>query len=386
MTWKIIKLSLKSIYNNKLRSLLTMLGIIIGVMAVVILVSITQGAASGITNSISDMGSDKITAQIIDKEISLALEELEDLSENRLIDTVAPVISSNQTAKKNSESGSYSVIGVTESYFDVQEAVIQRGRLIKQSDIEWNTNVAVIGTDVAADLFGTWDAAGGTITINDKLYKVVGVLEEQGSSLVGSDNSSILIPITTAGKITGSNTISSFYVKSSGADTVERAVNYIESYLYSLTKDEDAYSVNNQSEVLDAMDDVNSTMSLLLGGIAAISLVVGGIGIMNIMLVSVTERTREIGIRKAIGAKRRHILTQFLCEACILSVLGGLIGLGLSVLIVSGYNFLTDSAADINRAIAFAAIAFCAVIGVGFVSYPAAKASKLQPIDALHTS
>ena len=386
MTWKIIKLSLKSIYNNKLRSLLTMLGIIIGVMAVVILVSITQGAASGITNSISDMGSDKITAQIIDKEISLALEELEDLSENRLIDTVAPVISSNQTAKKNSESGSYSVIGVTESYFDVQEAVIQRGRLIKQSDIEWNTNVAVIGTDVAADLFGTWDAAGGTITINDKLYKVVGVLEEQGSSLVGSDNSSILIPITTAGKITGSNTISSFYVKSSGADTVERAVNYIESYLYSLTKDEDAYSVNNQSEVLDAMDDVNSTMSLLLGGIAAISLVVGGIGIMNIMLVYVTERTREIGIRKAIGAKRRHILTQFLCEACILSVLGGLIGLGLSVLIVSGYNFLTDSAADINRAIAFAAIAFCAVIGVGFGSYPAAKASKLQPIDALHTS
>lgn len=386
MTWKIIKLSLKSIYNNKLRSLLTMLGIIIGVMAVVILVSITQGAASSITNSISDMGSDKITAQIIDKEISLALEELEDLSENRLIDTVAPVISSNQTAKKNSESGSYSVIGVTESYFDVQEAVIQRGRLIKQSDIEWNTNVAVIGTDVAADLFGTWDAAGGTITINDKLYKVVGVLEEQGSSLVGSDNSSILIPITTAGKITGSNTISSFYVKSSGADTVERAVNYIESYLYSLTKDEDAYSVNNQSEVLDAMDDVNSTMSLLLGGIAAISLVVGGIGIMNIMLVSVTERTREIGIRKAIGAKRRHILTQFLCEACILSVLGGLIGLGLSVLIVSGYNFLTGSAADINRAIAFAAIAFCAVIGVGFGSYPAAKASKLQPIDALHTS
>lgn len=155
-------------------------------------------------------------------------------------------------------------------------------------------------------------------------------------------------------------------MKSSGADTVERAVNYIESYLYSLTKDEDAYSVNNQSEVLDAMDDVNSTMSLLLGGIAAISLVVGGIGIMNIMLVSVTERTREIGIRKAIGAKRRHILTQFLCEACILSVLGGLIGLGLSVLIVSGYNFLTDSAADINRAIAFAAIAFCAVIGVGW--------------------
>ncbi len=167
---------------------------------------------------------------------------------------------------------------------------------------------------------------------------------------------------------------------------MESAVSYLESYLYRLTRDEDAYSVNNSSDVLDTMDDVTSTMSLLLGGIAAISLIVGGIGIMNIMLVSVTERTKEIGIRKAIGAKRRHILTQFLCEACILSVLGGLIGLVLSILTVSGYNSLTDSTAEINKGIAVAAILFCAVIGVGFGSYPAAKASKLQPIDALHTA
>ncbi|MCD8096341.1 MAG: FtsX-like permease family protein [Ruminococcus sp.] len=134
------------------------------------------------------------------------------------------------------------------------------------------------------------------------------------------------------------------------------------------------------------MEDVNSTLSLLLGGIAAISLIVGGIGIMNIMLVSVTERTREIGIRKAIGAKRSHILTQFLCEACILSVLGGVLGLLLSVLTIKGYNYFADSAVTINTAVAAAAIAFCTVIGIGFGSYPAAKASKLQPIDALHTA
>ncbi|MCD8219750.1 MAG: ABC transporter permease [Ruminococcus sp.] len=386
MAWKILKLSLKAIYHNKLRSLLTMLGIIIGVMAVVILVSITQGAASGITDSISSMGSDQITVQITDDSVSLDEEDLESLSENRLIESVAPVISTSQTVKKNTETGTYSVYGVTADYFSTQDLAIQRGRLIQPSDVTYTTNVAIIGTDVATDLFDTWDAVGGTITVNDKIYKVIGVLEEQGSSLVGSNNSSILIPISSAAKLTGGSTVTSFYVKAASSDVVESAVNYLESYLYRLTRDEDAYSVNNSSDVLDTMDDVTSTMSLLLGGIAAISLIVGGIGIMNIMLVSVTERTKEIGIRKAIGAKRRHILTQFLCEACILSVLGGLIGLALSILAVNGYNSLTDSTAEINKSIAVAAILFCTVIGVGFGSYPAAKASKLQPIDALHTA
>lgn len=386
MAWKILKLSLKAIYHNKLRSLLTMLGIIIGVMAVVILVSITQGAASGITDSISSMGSDQITVQITDDSVSLDDEDLESLSENRLIESVAPVISTSQTVKKNTETGTYSVYGVTADYFSTQDLEIQRGRLIQPSDVTYTTNVAIIGTDVATDLFDTWDAVGGTITVNDKIYKVIGVLEEQGSSLVGSNNSSILIPISSAAKLTGDSTVTSFYVKAASSDVVESAVNYLESYLYRLTRDEDAYSVNNSSDVLDTMDDVTSTMSLLLGGIAAISLIVGGIGIMNIMLVSVTERTKEIGIRKAIGAKRRHILTQFLCEACILSVLGGLIGLALSILAVNGYNSLTDSTAEINKSIAVATILFCTVIGVGFGSYPAAKASKLQPIDALHTA
>lgn len=386
MTWKIVKLSLKAIYNNKMRSFLTMLGIIIGVMAVVILVSITQGATSGITDSISSMGSDQITATVTDEDVSISYEDIETLTAYPAIDSVAPVISTNETVKKNSETGSYSIVGVTPSYFTVQNIDIQRGRKIVESDIEWNTNVCILGTEAATELFGTWDAVNGTVIIGDSIYRVVGVLEEQGSSLAGSDDSKILIPYSTASRVTGQTGVNTFYIKAAGENSVNAAINSVEAFLLQATRDQDSFEVNNQSEVLETMDDVTDTMSLLLAGIAAISLLVGGIGIMNIMLVSVTERTREIGIRKAVGAKRRHIMLQFLCEACILSSLGGIIGLALSFGAVEIYNMLSDSAASMNWYVGIAAIAFCAVIGVLFGSYPAAKASRLQPIDALHIS
>ena len=383
MTLKIIRLSLKAIYNNKMRSFLTMLGIIIGVMAVVILVSITQGATRGITDSIASMGSDLISATISDDDVSVTAEEVESLSRYSSISSVAPTLTVSKSVKKRSNSGNYTVLGVTSAYFDVMDEDIQRGRTIYDSDNEWHTNVCVIGTKVATDLFETWDAVGGTINVGDNVYTVVGVLEEQGSSLVGSDDSKILIPYTTAARITGSSGVTSFYIKANGSDNVDLAINVAEAYLLSVTRDEDAYSVNNQSDVLDTMDDVKNTLSLLLAGIAAISLIVGGIGIMNIMLVSVTERTREIGIRKAVGAKRRHIMLQFLCESCVLSVLGGLIGLLMSLIGIYIYNTAASGSVSMNWSIAAAAIAFCAVIGVLFGSYPAAKASKLQPIDAL---
>lgn len=385
MTRKIIKLSFKAIVNHKMRSLLTMLGIIIGVMAVVILVSITQSAATGITSSISDMGSQQITATLTGEDVSITAESVESLA-GGAISGVAPVITASETVRHNSESGSYSVVGVTESYFQVQDVAVQSGRLIVRSDLEWDTYVAVIGTEVATDLFGTWDAVGGTITLGDRNYKVVGVLEEQGSSLAGSEDSRVLIPYSTAQRLTGQKGVSSFYIQAASASLVDRAINRVESFLLQATRDEEAYTVSNQSEVLDTMDDVTNTMSLLLAGIAAISLLVGGIGIMNIMLVSVTERTREIGIRKAMGAKRKHILLQFLCESCILSVLGGAIGLALSWGVVAVYSLVAGSSASLNWGIAGAALLFCGVIGILFGSYPAAKASRLQPIDALHTS
>lgn len=385
MILKIMKLSLKTIINNRLRSFLTMLGIIIGVMAVVILVSITQGAASGITDSISSMGSDLISATISDEDVSLDTESVEELTSYSSIDSIAPVITTNESVKKESNTGTYSIVGVTADYFTVQDISIQRGRTIVDSDNEWTTNVCVLGTEAATDLFGTWDAVGGTVTIGEQVYKVVGVLEEQGSSLAGSADSSILIPYSTAARITGSSSVSTFYIKAASSETVDSAINAVSMFLLQATRDEDAYTVSNQSDVLDTMDDVTNTMSLLLAGIAAISLLVGGIGIMNIMLVSVTERTREIGIRKAVGAKRKHIMLQFLCESCVLSILGGGIGLLFSFCVVRIYNIISGSAAAMNWAVAVAAIAFCAVIGVLFGSYPAAKASRLQPIDALHT-
>lgn len=386
MTWKIIKLSLIAIWNNKMRSFLTMLGIIIGVMAVVILVSITQGATSGITDSISSMGSQQITATISSDEVSISADSVESLASYPTINSVAPIISTNQTVKKNGHTGNYSIVGVTPSYFTVQDLDIQRGRKIAEFDMEWNTKVCVIGTEVAADLFGTWDAVNGTIAVGDSMYKVVGVLEEQGSSLAGSDDSKILIPYSTASRMTGQTGVNSFYVKAASESAVNAAISSIEMFLLQATRDEDAYAVSNQSDVLDTMDDVTNTMSLLLAGIAAISLLVGGIGIMNIMLVSVTERTREIGIRKAVGAKRKHIMFQFLCEACILSVLGGLIGLALSMGAIEFYTLIADTAVTMNWPVAIAAIVFCAIIGVLFGGYPAAKASRLQPIDALHIS
>ncbi len=386
MILNILKLSLKAIWNNKMRSFLTMLGIIIGVMAVVILVSITQNATTGITDSIASMGSDQITATITDDEVALTADSLDSLVNNLAISGVAPVITTSQSVRHQDTSGNFSIVGVTTAYFDVQDIAIQSGRLFADSDMEWKTPVAIIGTEVATDLFGTWDAVGGTISFGDRNYTVIGVLEEQGSSLVGSDDSKILIPYTTAERVTGQTSVGTFYIKATGAETVNMAINMVESFLLQATRDEDAYTVSNQSEVLDTMDDVTDTMSLLLAGIAAISLLVGGIGIMNIMLVSVTERTREIGIRKAVGAKRRHILLQFLSESCILSVMGGLIGLGLSVATVTVYNAVMGTSAAMNWSIGMAAIAFCAVIGILFGSYPAAKASGLQPIDALHNS
>ena len=378
-----LRLALRATLANKMRSFLTMLGIIIGVTSVVMLVSIAQSATSSITGAISSMGSDILTASVTDEDASVTLEQFLALEEYDSIDAVAPFISMNTAARYDSSYVMTSAFGVTEEFMDVQNMTVQAGRGIIASDVEWKTPVCVIGTEVAGKLFGSYDVIGESITMSSKKFKVVGLLSRSGSNGTGSLDARILIPITSAMRVFDTTSVTSAYLRVTSLEQMDYAKVLTEYYLYTLTGDEDSYSVYNMSELLSTLDNVMSTMSLMLGGISAISLVVGGIGIMNIMLVSVAERTREIGIRKAIGAKRAHILLQFLIESCVLSLIGGLLGLGLGGLGLKVFGSLTGMAVSMEWRAAAAALLFCMMIGIGFGSYPAAKASRMTPIDAL---
>ena len=219
--------------------------------------------------------------------------------------------------------------------------------------------------------------------MSNRTFTVVGLLEESGTDFTGSLDARVLIPLTTAQRISDSASVSTCYVQAASSNDVALAQSMTEEFLYAKTGDEDAYSVLNMSALLDTLDSVMSKVSLMLGGIAAISLLVGGIGIMNIMLVSVAERTREIGIRKAIGARRADIMSQFLIEACTLSILGGLIGLGVSALGLRAFGLIANLNVRLEWSAAVGALLFCVLIGVIFGSYPASKASRMTPIDAL---
>ena len=379
MFFNSLRLAVRSTMANKMRSFLTMLGIIIGVMSVIILVSIAQSTTSSITSAIASMGSDLLTVTVTDEDITLDADDYLAMEDFDAIAGVAPYLTVSSTARSGSTYTSVSAIGITGEYMDIAGREMESGREIVQSDLDWRTYTAVIGTGVAGDLFEDYDVIGKTFTMSGHTFTIVGLLAESGSD---SDNQ-VLIPLTTAQRIADSTAITTAYVKASSTNTVDIAQAQAEYQMLLLTGDEDSYTVYNMSELLDTMDDVMNTLSLMLGGIAAISLLVGGIGIMNIMLVSVAERTREIGIRKAIGARRSHIMMQFLIEACVLSILGGLIGLGLSAVGLRIFEAIADMTISIEWRAAVAALLFCVIIGVAFGSYPAAKASKMTPIEAL---
>ena len=379
MFFNSLRLAVRSTLANKMRSFLTMLGIIIGVMSVIILVSIAQSTTSSITSAIASMGSDLLTVTVTDEDITLDADDYLAMEDFDAIAGVAPYLTVSSTARSGSTYTSVSAIGITGEYMDIAGREMESGREIVQSDLDWRTYTAVIGTGVAGDLFEDYDVIGKTFTMSGHTFTIVGLLAESGSD---SDNQ-VLIPLTTAQRIADSTAITTAYVKASSTNTVDIAQAQAEYQMLLLTGDEDSYTVYNMIELLDTMDDVMNTLSLMLGGIAAISLLVGGIGIMNIMLVSVAERTREIGIRKAIGARRSHIMMQFLIEACVLSILGGLIGLGLSAVGLRIFEAIADMTISIEWRAAVAALLFCVIIGVAFGSYPAAKASKMTPIEAL---
>lgn len=383
MFFNTLKLAVRSTLANKMRSFLTMLGIIIGVVSVVMLMSIAESTTSSITDAISSMGSDLLTVMVTDDDVKLKSDDYMELTQYDAIKGVAPYLAVNGTARSGSEYVSTSGIGVTAEYQEIADLALQAGRGIQPTDLEWRTNVAVIGTEIAEELFESYDVIGKTFQMSNRTFTVVGLLEESGTDFTGSLDARVLIPLTTAQRISDSASVSTCYVQAASSNDVALAQSMTEAFLYAKTGDEDAYSVLNMSALLDTLDSVMSKVSLMLGGIAAISLLVGGIGIMNIMLVSVAERTREIGIRKAIGARRADIMSQFLIEACTLSILGGLIGLGVSALGLRAFGLIANLNVRLEWSAAVGALLFCVLIGVIFGSYPASKASRMTPIDAL---
>lgn len=383
MFFNTLKLAVRSTLANKMRSFLTMLGIIIGVVSVVMLMSIAESTTSSITDAISSMGSDLLTVLVTDDDVKLKSGDYMELTQYDAIKGVAPYLAVNGTARSGSEYVSASGIGVTAEYQEIADLALQAGRGIQPTDLEWRTNVAVIGTEIAEELFESYDVIGKTFQMSNRTFTVVGLLEESGTDFTGSLDARVLIPLTTAQRISDSASVSTCYVQAASSNDIALAQSMTEAFLYAKTGDEDAYSVLNMSALLDTLDSVMSKVSLMLGGIAAISLLVGGIGIMNIMLVSVAERTREIGIRKAIGARRADIMSQFLIEACTLSILGGLIGLGVSALGLRAFGLIANLNVRLEWSAAVGALLFCVLIGVIFGSYPASKASRMTPIDAL---
>ena len=392
MIYQSFKMAVKAIAGNKMRSFLTILGVVIGVVAIVVLVSIGQGANSSVVESIEGMGTNLITANINARRMNpIDLDSLNELAQNEAISYVTPISSVSGTVKAGTTTYDDGVVqGTTPGYESIRNWTVAEGRFLQQPDIDNRSFVAVIGSEAATEMYGTTHAVGETFSLNGYTLTVVGVLAEVGSSASGSNDNQILIPFTLAQRLSNQTSISSFYVSAASSAQVEQAQAAVESYLekafenYNTRSFGTQYSVFNQTEMLSTLSETTNTLTLMLGGIAAISLLVGGIGIMNIMLASVSERTREIGIRKAIGAARGNILMQFLIESLVVSLMGGLLGLAISVAAVKALAPVLQMTLTIPVNVAWMAIGFSVFIGVVFGMYPANKASKLRPIEALH--
>ena len=389
-----LKMALRSIGANKLRAMLTMLGIIIGVMALVVLVSLVSGATSSVTDAVSSLGSSLLTVTIEDdKGLPVDLEQLEEWMQEKNLGLIAPQISDSATGSAGGEQGSVTVYGTTHAYYEIQGLQLAMGRWLKRADVENHSYVCVINETAAEELIGYVDCVGERITLNGVRYQVIGVLADEDDSLTAAFSSGSMVaylPYTSLLRLstTAEAEVTSFYVSAPEGGTVEMAENAMNRLLMArFDQDEDAFEISSQDVLEDTMSSITSILTILLGGIAAISLVVGGIGIMNIMLVTVTERTREIGIRKAIGASRGTILMQFLMEAVVLCMLGCGLGIFLSwalLQVISTVVASLDMVFRLNGSVVLIAVAFCFLIGVIFGLYPANKAAKMKPIDALH--
>lgn len=382
---KLLKMAVTSIWSNKLRSFLTMLGIIIGISSVIVLVGIGQGTKQQVQSQIESLGTNLITINITGRRnTAFSSSDINQIKAIPKVEAIAPIITSNVNVKAGTKSYSTSLEASTLEYSSIRKIYTGSGRFINQMDIDNRFQVALVGVDVAKELYGTTNVVGQTINIEGVDFKIVGVLQAQGSSMTGSGDDKVILPLSTAERLVKNTEIRTFYVEAADKDSVNSIMSYLQMFLNKKFKnDTESYRIFNQSSLLDTVNQSTNSLSLMLGGIAAISLVVGGIGIMNIMLVSVIERTREIGIRKAIGAKRRTILTQFLIESAAISLLGGILGVAMGFALASVLRSLFSFNIVISGSVVTGAVAFSMMVGIIFGIYPANKASKLNPIEAL---
>ncbi len=367
-----------------------MLGVIIGVASVITAVGFAEGSTESITSDLeSNTKTNLLTIRMMGR-ISSDV-EYEDIAEKldgfEGIDGYSPTVNGSTYIKNSSNTSlSTSYIGTDQNYTLVQDKTISEGRFLTSFDIDGSLNTAVIGSYIANELFPDGDALGSHISINGQKFKVVGIFTEVASSEESSEDDMIVIPYTVAQRLSRAGSINTIYVKVTDADNVENTITLLERMLYNLYENEDYYNVTSQEAMLETLSSVTDTLSIILGGIAAISLLVGGIGLMNIMIVSVTERTREIGIRKAVGAKRFDIMLQFLIEALILTILGGLVGILVGCLAITIIGKIGLVPAVYSAKWMFISFIVSLSIGVLFGLFPAYKAANLNPIEALRSN
>ena len=388
------KMALKSIWGNKMRSFLTMLGIIIGVASVIILVSIVNGYMSYMTESFASMGVNQITvnyrslpSRTIDVE-----EFYEFYEENQdLFQGMTPSVSVSATVKHGSDTMDATTVGgYSEDQLSIKGYELSCGRNLLYSDMASRQKVAVVGAYVASELFGSPEKAlGEKIKLNGDNYTVVGVVEQQTESAADFDDGCtddfVWIPYSRAAKIARNAVISNYTFTSYDINDTDACTAALEEFLYSKMKNDDLYSVTAMSSLMDTLNDQIAMMSMMLGGIAGISLLVAGVGVMNIMLVSVTERTKEIGLKKAIGARKKVILGQFLTEAAVLTSVGGIIGVVLGIGLSKVVSKVAGSPTAISVPAIIGSVVFSMLIGIIFGLLPSVKAANLNPIDALRS-